>query len=69
MPPVFAASDNLRDYFHLPRSSVEQILYQPQIDAIAQELTCEQKTRVNASEVTLADVLSAAQAAGDKALD
>jgi predicted ATPase/class 3 adenylate cyclase/Tfp pilus assembly protein PilF len=60
---LFAASDNLRDRFHLPRSSVEQILYQPHIDAIAQELTCEQKTRVNASEVTLADALFAAQAA------
>lgn len=64
---LFAASDNLREGFHLPRSSVEQVLYQPLIDAIAQKLTCEQQTRVTETEVTLADVVVAAEAAVGRA--
>jgi predicted ATPase/class 3 adenylate cyclase/Tfp pilus assembly protein PilF len=66
---LFTASDNLRERFHLPRSSVEQILYQPRIDAIAQKLTREQQTRMTETEVTLADAVVAARAAKDEALD
>jgi hypothetical protein len=66
---LFAASDNLRARAGLLRSSGEQGLYQPHVDALDQKLTSRERADLEQEVVTLGEAVIVAQTAVDRPLE
>jgi predicted ATPase/class 3 adenylate cyclase len=65
---LFAASNSLRARGGLPRSTAEEALYRPQIDALRRQGTREEQEKVMQEAPSLEDAVVAAQFAADAAL-
>jgi predicted ATPase/class 3 adenylate cyclase len=62
---LFAISDHLRRNFGLPRSSAEEALFQPQIDALRRQGTSEEQEKVMQESPSLEDAVVAAHLAAE----